>query len=421
MDVTEAFDKFSTVLSEDEIKKLARKYGVEDKRERKLLVVPFFWLMLLSAIKSGPRGCLSNLVSFFTVTSHLIYPKMQITGLSRTAISKKLSNTNWMFYRGVYNKLLEHYIDLLDLNDRKFLSQFKDCFAVDGSIIRLNKTLENVFKSTCKSQAALKLNVKFSIVNLVTTKLQVTEGKRHDNKFRFITKAPNILYLFDLGYWSFKNFKKIVDAKSFFVSRLKKSCDPLIVTVTDQRWSHLVGKRLSQINGAIKGMAELDMKVQLSKSEKSPLKADLRLVGILHEGEWRFYVTNIFDGCFTPYVIYELYSKRWTIEIFFNDIKHVLKLEHIFSKNKNGIMVEIYSALIFYLLVRITIAIAAKKSGKSITDFSFKKSAENFNAFLVTQLTELFRGTKSKLIKFFQKVVDATICNCLKPPPREAA
>ncbi len=177
-----------------------------------------------------------------------------------------------------------------------------------------------------------------------------------------------------------------MDAKSFFVSRLKKSCDPLIVTVSNQKWSHLVGKRLSQINGALKGMTELDMEVQLSKSEKSPLKDDLRLVGMLHEGEWRFYVTNIFDVRFTPQVIYELYSKRWTIEIFFNDIKHVLKLEHIFSKTKNGIMVEIYSALIFYLLVRIVIAIAAKKSGKEITDFSFKKSAENLDIFFCNSL-----------------------------------
>ena len=77
---------------------------------------------------------------------------------------------------------------------------------MDASVVRLNKILEKVFKSTCKSQAALKLNVKFSIVNLAVTKLQVMEGKRHDNKFLFITKAPNILYPFDLGYWSFKNF-----------------------------------------------------------------------------------------------------------------------------------------------------------------------------------------------------------------------
>jgi len=49
-------------------------------------------------------------------------------------------------------------------------------------------------------------------------------------------------------------------------------------------------------------------------------------------------------------------------------------------------MVEIYSALIFYLLVRIVIAIAAKKSGKEITDFSFKKSAENLDIFFCNSL-----------------------------------
>ncbi len=36
MDEEEAFDKFSTILSDDEIKELAKKYGVEDERERKL-------------------------------------------------------------------------------------------------------------------------------------------------------------------------------------------------------------------------------------------------------------------------------------------------------------------------------------------------------------------------------------------------
>ena len=64
------------------------------------------------------------------------------------------------------------------------------------------------------------------------------------------------------------------------------------------------------------------------------------------------------------------------------------------------------------------IAIAAKKSGKKITDFSFKKSVEIFTAFFVNQLNELIRGTKSKLIEFFQKVVSAITRNYLKPPPR---
>jgi len=64
MNVKEIFNKFSTVLSEDEIKNSARKYGVEYEQERKLIVVPFFWLMLLSAIKSNPQIGLSNWYPF---------------------------------------------------------------------------------------------------------------------------------------------------------------------------------------------------------------------------------------------------------------------------------------------------------------------------------------------------------------------
>ena len=41
MDAEEAFNKFVAVLSEDKIEKLAEKYGVEDEREMKVLVVPF--------------------------------------------------------------------------------------------------------------------------------------------------------------------------------------------------------------------------------------------------------------------------------------------------------------------------------------------------------------------------------------------
>lgn len=115
----------------------------------------------------------------------------------------------------------------------------------------------------------------------------------------------------------------------------------------------------------------LDVTVKLSSAKKT--KHDLRLVGIYHEGVWRFYITNIFQKLFTPAVIYQLYAKRWTVEIFFNEIKHVLRLEHIISKNKNGIMVEIYSALIFYLLTRVVIALSSQQTGCPLTFFCFRQ------------------------------------------------
>jgi len=67
-------------------------------------------------------------------------------------------------------------------------------------------------------------------------------------------------------------------------------------------------------------------------------------------------------------------------------------------------------------------AIAAENTGRKMTDFSFKKSVEIFSAFFLAQLSELIRGTKAKIIAFFQKVVISAIaCNCLKPPPRATA
>lgn len=280
-------------------------------------------------------------------------------------------------------------------------------YPIDSSVIRVNRILEKVFASVHKGQAAIKLHTKFSIRSLTATKVQMTESKRHDSRFRGVTKEPNILYLFDLGYFAFHRFEKIIEAGSFFVSRLKSCCDPLIVAVGQKQWKHLIGKKLSQIIPLLNPETPLDVTVKLSSAKQSKLKHDLRLVGIFHEGVWRFYITNIFQKLFTPAVIYQLYAKRWTVEIFFNEIKHVLRLEHIISRNKNGIMVEIYSALIFYLLTRIVIALSSQQTGCPLTSYSFKRSAELIKAFLTTHIAQFLVHTRACFALFLHNLVDA--------------
>ncbi len=46
-----------------------------------------------------------------------------------------------------------------------------------------------------------------------------------------------------------------------------------------------------------------------------------------------------------------IYSRRWTIEIFFRFFKHTLGCRHLLSPNKNGIEIQIYGALIAWLLI----------------------------------------------------------------------
>ena len=237
--------------------------------------------------------------------------------------------------------------------------------------------------------------------------VQVTAGTRHENRFSGITKQPGILYLFDVGYWSFSRLKKIIEAASVFVCRLKASCDPLIIAVAQPRWQALIGKRPSEIRELLDGDTSLDVTVTLSKANKPTLSDDIRLVGLLYDGVWRFWITNIVAPAFTPQIIYDLYRQRWTVEIFFNFFKHLLHIEHLIARNTNGIMVEIYSAFIFYLLTHIVIALAAQKTGKPIETFSFPRSFHLVRAFLTVHLRQLLDKTRKELSSFFAQRVQA--------------
>lgn len=225
-ELEQQLDAFCDILSDEKLQQLAEKYDVADKRIRRLPIKLFFWLMILSNTQPKARGCLFQLVAFFIAGLTKLFPTHNAITLSRMAISKKLKGVNWFFFRGVYNALLNRYVAILSADDRKFLSRFRNAFIIDSTVVRINKILEKIFSSVHKGQAALKIHTKFSLKNLSVARIQVTEGKRHDSRFKGITQEANILYLFDSGYFAFWLFARIIAAKSFFVCRLKKIVVP---------------------------------------------------------------------------------------------------------------------------------------------------------------------------------------------------
>jgi hypothetical protein len=399
---------FQAILSDDELNALFTKHNTKDERKRKLFVRWFFWLMIFSAAEPSRRGSLLQLIGFFLGAIAILFPESNVTSLSKVAVSKRLTGVSWYLFRGVYNHLLSRYRKILGAKETKFFGRFKDIHAIDGSVIALGKGMAKVFQSVHRGKSSLKLNAKYSLKIAALEKLQVSSGKRHDSRFRFVTQKADYLYLIDLGYWSFRLMQKIIDAGSFFVMRLKKSCDPLIIKVANADYQHLVGKRLSEISDFLAeqvAIGEIDLTVQLSRAPKPRFKENVRLVGLFYEDQWRFYVTNIVVANFTPQLIYQLYAQRWQVEIFFNLIKNVLTLENIISKSKNGIMIEIYSALIFHLLTRIIIALAAQKVGRSIHEFSFERSQKLIRGFLLSHFHLFLQPSLQAIEAIFQRLV----------------
>jgi len=403
----ENYHRFQDILSDRDLAALFNKYGVQDLRQRKLPVYHFFWLVILSAAEPTARSCLLSLIGFFIGAG--VGLAQPVTRLSKTALSKRFKQVSWYLFRGVYQHLLTQYRAILPASQLQGLARFKDIVAIDGSVISLCQRLAPIFASVHQNMASLKLNVKYSLHLEVVTKLQVSSGKRHDSRFSAVSQAAAYLYLVDLGYWSFKLMQKIMAAHSFFVMRLKSSCDPLIVKVNQPDCHHLIGQRLSAIRAWLSdsGQDQLDLTVQLSQAKKPRFTAEIRLVGLWHEGQWHFYVTNLFDPAFTPALIYQLYALRWQVELFFNVIKNLLGLGHLISHQKNGLMIEIYAALILHLLTRIVIALAARKSGQPIHQFSVDRSFKLIKGFLLTNLHLFFRRSLQALETLFAALIDS--------------
>ena len=61
------------------------------------------------------------------------------------------------------------------------------------------------------------------------------------------------------------------------------------------------------------------------------------------------FITNDFSRSATE--IAECYKKRWQIELFFKWMKQKLKLKRFFGTSENAIKIQIYCAIISYLLM----------------------------------------------------------------------
>ena len=69
-------------------------------------------------------------------------------------------------------------------------------------------------------------------------------------------------------------------------------------------------------------------------------------------------------------------------------------------------MIEIYSALIFYLLTRIIMALAVQKTGRSIHEFSFERSHKLIRGFLLSHFHLFLQASLQSVEAVFQRLVD---------------
>ena len=94
-----------------------------------------------------------------------------------------------------------------------------------------------------------------------------------------------------------------------------------------------------------------DAKVLLGTPNVNQTQTPVRLVGYIIDGKSYWVATDRFDLSAEQVAL--IYKLRWDIESFFAWWKRHLKVYHLFARSKNGLMVQILSGLITYLLLAI--------------------------------------------------------------------
>lgn len=235
--------------------------------------------------------------------------------------------------------------------------------AVDGTVVRtLSRLVEAAYLKSSSTGAPFggwRLHTHFDVGRGLPVRIDVTgAGHSGPNDERAVlrqTLQPDRCYLLDRGYAQFALFNAVVEAGSSYVCRVR---DNSVYEVIEER-------PLSEPARQANVLFDAAVSLGGPTSDERP-RHPVRLVivrttphqkrgrtgggtsGPVSDGELRI-ATNLVDV--PAEIIAFLYRQRWTIEIFFRFLKHVLGCRHLLSTDRVGIEIQAYCAIIACLLI----------------------------------------------------------------------
>ena len=177
--------------------------------------------------------------------------------------------------------------------------------------------------------------------------INITNGKTADNKGAYdIPLLKGSVIVADRFYNDFSLLNIWDSNQVYFVIRHKEN-----IQFTSIKENNLPENRHQHI--LIDEIIELKNN---SSKEKYPKK--LRRVAIWDEENEQTIELITNQMTWTANTISDLYKSRWDIEIFFRDIKQLLHIKSFIGTSENAVMIQIWTALITILILKVLKAIA---------------------------------------------------------------
>jgi hypothetical protein len=272
----------------------------------------------------------------------------KVTSVSQQALSQRLLTFPASMFEFVLSDLLvtlnqrwhQRQKRTLPLSVAHASQHFEQLWIVDAS------TLEALFRKlkSLESSTLGKLGGRICAVIDLKTRYPVQtwtwfDERPYAHESNFVPQlleliVPKTLLMLDRGFWNYSYFSQVILAQSDFITRVKTKAQYESVSILSQSRTHR------------------DTLIRLGTGYQGNPILNLRLVEIRHGSSWYRYLTSVLDPqILPPYVVEDLYSRRWRIEETFLLLKRLLGLSYLWTGSINGIKLQLWSTWLLYAIL----------------------------------------------------------------------
>ena len=217
-------------------------------------------------------------------------------------------------------------------------AHFAHVWVADGSTLEAVFRKLDALKEAPVGQLAGKMCMVIDLVRQYPVEIWFNEhAQAFDTNF-----IPNLLGLvkqrtlliLDRGFYDFQFFTDLMARDAHFITRLKKNAKIEIV------------RRLTYTDSV------KDLIVRLGTGQNGAPILTVRLVEVRFGRFWYSYITSVLDPeILPPFVVADLYRRRWRVEEAFNTVKRLLDLRYLWTGSVNGIQLQIWATWLFFAVL----------------------------------------------------------------------
>jgi len=245
------------------------------------------------------------------------------------------------FFEAVNSRGLEQLVHVYEHLQRKASnllparhSELGDLVGIDGSLIQ--SVLSMNWADYRDGSKKAKVHVGFDINRGIPSRIFLTDGKAGERPFVAMILSPGQTGVMDRGYQCHKDFDQWQEQGKHFVCRIKANTKKTCI-------------RVNPI--PIDSIVVYDAVVLLGTPDVNQTQKEVRVVAYRIDNAEYWVATDRHD--LSAEQIASAYKLRWQIETFFAWWKRHLKVYHLIARTEYGLMVQILSGLITYLLLAI--------------------------------------------------------------------